>query len=111
VERLQKRADFLAITAKGKKWGTPAMLVQVWHKADEPSLLYGLTASKKGVGNAVKRNRARRRMREALTLLNKQHSLKPCRMVLVGRRETPTLPFDTLCANLLEALRKLGVTP
>ncbi|MFA5041693.1 MAG: ribonuclease P protein component, partial [Bdellovibrionales bacterium] len=63
IEILRKRAEFLSVAASGKRWVAPGFILQVGN-AHEPTttIRYGLTASSK-VGNAVTRNRARRRLR------------------------------------------------
>ena len=71
VGRLKKRPEFLAVAGTRRKHVTPGLILQVRRHDDrqrpapgEPPIRVGLTASRK-VGNAVVRNRARRRLREA----------------------------------------------
>ncbi len=81
VPRLKKRVDFLS-TAKSKFVArSSTMLVQCLSRGSQdykgrplPSLRVGFTASKK-VGNAVARNRARRRLR-ALVDNHLSHHIK-----------------------------------
>ena len=64
VEVLQKRSQFLA-AARGRKQGTAGFHLQARDRRDgEATVGIGFTCSKK-VGNAVARNRAKRRLREA----------------------------------------------
>jgi len=104
---LKKRSDFLA-AAKGRREVTPGFILQVRPRGDgDPLVRVGYTCSKK-VGNAVARNRAKRRLREIARL-----GLPACGSaghdyVLIGRRNTTaTLPFDTLRSHLTRALCKL----
>ena len=62
--RLPKRADFQRLTASRTKIATPAFLLQAGAApvATSTPLRIGFTASRK-IGNAVARNRARRRLR------------------------------------------------
>lgn len=69
---------------------------------------FGLTASKK-VGNAVRRNRARRRLRAAATALLSRHCVAGYDVVLVARAETPLRPWADLVADLTAAMKKLGL--
>jgi ribonuclease P protein component len=70
----------------------------------EAPLRVGYTATKK-IGNAVARNRARRRLKEAARLtLAEAAPLNGVELVLICRQETARLPFTTLCANLKTAL-------
>ena len=60
MERLRQRADFLA-AASGAKAPTAAFVLQVRARGDRRPGRVGFTVSKK-VGNAVERNRVRRRL-------------------------------------------------
>jgi ribonuclease P protein component len=62
VERLRRRADFLA-AAKGRRAATRTLVLQARHTGLDRARL-GFTVSRK-VGGAVQRNRVRRRLREA----------------------------------------------
>ena len=62
MERLRQRADFLA-AASGIKSTATAFVLQARKRIDDGPARFGFTVSKK-VGNAVERNRVRRRLRE-----------------------------------------------
>ena len=67
----------------------------------------GYTCSKK-VGNAVARNRAKRRLREVARRILTRHGQPGWDYVLVGRRNvTATHDFATMCADLEAALRRV----
>ncbi|MCW2247307.1 hypothetical protein M2352_002898 [Azospirillum fermentarium] len=68
----------------------------------------GLTASRK-VGNAVVRNRARRRLREAARLILPFHARPGHDLVLIARQETAVRPWADLIADLTAALKRLGL--
>ncbi len=64
----------------------------------------GYTCSKK-VGNAVARNRAKRRLRAAAREVAPAHAQPGWDYVLIGRRDvTAALPFDRLCGDLASAI-------
>lgn len=63
----------------------------------------GYTATKK-IGNAVARNRARRRLKEAARLTLAGRDLSGVELVLICRQETGRLPFEKLCAGIELAL-------
>lgn len=66
----------------------------------------GFTCSKK-VGNAVARNRAKRRLREIARLVLPEHGQDGYDYVLVGRRDvTATRDFIEMRTDLERALRK-----
>ena len=67
LEILRKRAEFLAVASSGKKWVAPGFILQIGPaRTSDEAIHYGLTASRK-VGNAVTRNRSRRRLRALAT--------------------------------------------
>jgi ribonuclease P protein component len=66
----------------------------------------GITASRK-VGNAVARNRARRRLREAARRVLPTDAAPGHDYVLIGRAATLQRPFAMLVADLQSALRRL----
>lgn len=73
--------------------------------ADEPDgMRVGFTCSKK-VGNAVARNRAKRRLREIARHVLPTAGLENADYVLVGRRDTTTnLAYDKLTRDLQRAV-------
>lgn len=105
-ETMRKRADFLA-AARARRQGTVSMLVQGRDRGDDGPMRVGFTCSRK-VGNAVARNRARRRLREAARLVLPEHGRHGWDYVLIGRREaTAARPFEDLKRDLIFALKKL----
>jgi ribonuclease P protein component len=102
-ETLKRRADFLRLAAKGRKLARPGFVLQLLRTESEAQLRAGYTATKK-LGNAVARNRARRRLREAVRLTTAGEELKGTEIVLVCRQETANIPFPALCAELRAAL-------
>ena len=67
----------------------------------------GFTVTKK-VGNAVIRNRVRRRMREAVRVVRPDLFQNGHDYVLVGRKEALNVEFNTLCADIESTLKRLA---
>lgn len=107
LETLRKRADFLR-AARALRQGTDGMLVQARPRNDkDPTIRVGYTCSKK-IGNAVARNRAKRRLRAAVAEVLPNRALPGWDYVVIGRPGvTITRSFDALKRDLAYALRKL----
>ncbi|VDC26356.1 ribonuclease P protein component [Pseudogemmobacter humi] len=100
---IPQRADFLK-AASARRQGTGSFLLQARDRHDGDSVTrIGFTASKK-IGNAVLRNRAKRRMREAARALLPRMGRPGWDYVLVARPEaTVSRDFALLLADLESA--------
>ncbi len=107
--RLKRRAQFLAIAAKGRKAAVHGLVLQALDRADDAPARLGFTVTKK-VGNAVVRNRTRRRLKEAARLLLAEHKLTGTDLVLIGRDSTRGRDFQALIDDFRRALGRTGVT-
>ena len=106
VERLRKRADFVAASREGRSQATAGLVALL--RPHTGLCRIGFTASRK-VGGAVARNRARRRLRAAVSELLRTHArlFSKGDYVFIARRTTLTRPYLRLCADLEYALRTL----
>lgn len=105
---LSKRADFVR-TSHAHRHGTPGIHLQGRKRADGQAegIRVGFTCSKK-VGNAVARNRAKRRLREVARIVLPELGRDGWDYVLVGRKDhTATLSFDTLLSDMRRAMTKI----
>ena len=105
MERLRQRADFLA-AASGIKVSATAFVLQARKRMDDGPARFGFTVSKK-VGNAVERNRVRRRLREIVRLSEAKRMRSGHDYVLIGRRAALKLPFDRIAQDFEGALRRM----
>nr|WP_206453064.1 ribonuclease P protein component [Aurantimonas marina] len=94
VGRMTKRAEFLA-ARKGRRLNGPFFFVEALDRGDGEDPRVGLTVTKK-VGNAVVRNRIRRRLREAIRLDAEADMALGIDYVIVARREVLAMPFAAL---------------
>lgn len=109
VERLKRRSDFRAASS-GVRASGRAFVLQARQRAEDGAVRIGFTVSKQ-VGNAVERNRVRRRLREIVRLsaaaggggqLTPGHDY-----VLVGRRTALAAPFGDMMQELDAALTRI----
>lgn len=101
--RLKKRREFLRAASRGKRAARPGLVLQAL--AGEPgSLRLGFTVTKK-VGNAVVRNRVRRRLKEAVRTHAADDMAPGNDYVIVGREDVLATPFGQLKAELSRRLR------
>ena len=108
MKTIPSRAGFLAARSKGKKALARGLVIQAITR-DSNDWRIGLTATKK-IGNAVTRNRARRRMRA----LARDH-LSPLAKngidyVLIARQDTATADWQDMANGLQKAIRYLHRT-
>lgn len=108
MNRLVKRADFLA-AAKGARASASPFLLQARNRRDESALRIGLTVTKK-VGNSVERNRIRRRLRSATRAVLPQAGMAGFDYVLVARRGALTADYRSLVESLEGTLKQIHKT-
>ncbi|MFC3125784.1 ribonuclease P protein component [Pseudoroseomonas globiformis] len=104
---LKRRREFLRAAGKGKKAARPGLALQALPNTGR-QLHVGFTATKK-IGNAVARNRTKRRLREAVREVLSDEQPAGWDLVVIGREATRSRPFALLLADLRGALRQTGV--
>jgi ribonuclease P protein component len=105
MERLRQRADYLA-AATGAKAPAAGFVLQARSRGDDRPPRIGFTVTKK-VGNAVERNRVRRRLRELVKLTAQGHVRTGHDYVMVGRRGALTIPFARMVEDFATALGRV----
>ena len=122
IGRLKRRAEFLQVAAANRKWVAPGLILQVRRQPSTESesddarraapaklvrepVRVGFTASRK-VGNAVARNRARRRLR-AVAREVLDHAEPGNDFVLIARPATVDRNYQALVADLVAGLKRL----
>jgi ribonuclease P protein component len=107
MERLKRRTDFRAITEAGVRAPAKAFVLQALRREEMGAVRVGFTVSRQ-VGNAVERNRVRRRLREMVRLKPKEAFTPGYDYVLIGRRTALTCPFGDMTKELDGALRRVA---
>jgi ribonuclease P protein component len=104
---LQNRTEFLQ-ASRAPRVAMPGFILQIRARGDDAPMRVGFTCSKK-VGNAVARNRAKRRLREVARMILPEAGKDGTDYVLIGRRgATATIPLETLKSDLRRAIEKGG---
>lgn len=135
VGRLKTRPQFLKVAAARRKWVTPGLVLQAARRQhgddraapvvreesgkgpeqaaaseaaaeEDAEVRVGFTVTRK-VGNAVARNRVKRRLRAAAAEVFPRIGRSGTDYVVIGRAATLTRPYDALCADLEQAIVKL----
>jgi ribonuclease P protein component len=108
MRRLTKRSEYLRV-ARGGRTPRRGFLLQSMPRGEaEPGeARFGFTVTKK-IGNAVVRNRIRRRLKEAVRLAGAVAAAPGTDYVLVGRPAAADQTFADLCADVAGAIRSAG---
>jgi ribonuclease P protein component len=108
IGRLKTRAEFLQVRG-GARFTAPSLVLQARRRAEDDGdkvARFGFTATK-GLGGAVVRNRARRRLKEAVRLAGPAHAVEGYDYVLIARMGTVQRRFIELIKDLERALAKV----
>jgi ribonuclease P protein component len=107
MERLKRRSDFRAVAqAAGARAHASGFILQARLRGQAGPPRFGFTVSKQ-VGNAVERNRVRRRLRELVRLAPPGALCAGHDYVLIGRRAALKLAFEAMRKELRGALRRV----
>jgi len=104
MKRLASKEDFRRVYAGGQlQYGRYVVVTAL--PVDDDTVRVGFSVGKK-VGNAVTRNRVKRRLREIVRAAAAE--IKPGYYIVVGaKRSSPAASFQELRADLLEAMQGL----
>ncbi|NBD39358.1 MAG: ribonuclease P protein component [Verrucomicrobia bacterium] len=107
-QHLRTAADFSRIRASGSRRECGFFYMYLLHLPEQrpPLRRLGVVASRR-VGNAVARNRAKRRLRE-LFRLEQQHLPSSCDLLLIARKRMARASFADLVRRFHGALRALS---
>lgn len=107
MKRLTKRAEFIKV-ARGPAVRMPGFVLQ-YLKGGVEELRVGFTVTKRQ-GDAVTRNRIKRRLREAVRFAVAANGFAPGDYVLIGRKDSLALSFDALQKNITQAFGKASAS-
>ena len=116
IGRLKRRTDYKRVALEGQKCVMRGFVLQAAPFAADLSptpdcdLRIGLTVTKR-IGNAVVRNRARRRLRAAASEVFPTRARTGYDYVLIARQSTPVRPYHDLIGDMEMALARLDRPP
>jgi ribonuclease P protein component len=106
--RLKGAGDLRLAVARGQRAEVGPVIVYARNTGEPRPARVGVSTTK-GVGGAVVRNRARRRLREAV---RRAGALRPgCDVVVVAGPGTTGMDFHDLVNRVVEGLRRAGALP
>jgi ribonuclease P protein component len=106
VNRLRRRREFVAVAATRWRWVGPAFVLQAGPRSEPTTIGIGFTASRR-IGNAVARNRARRRLRAAVRAILPGPAEPGYDYVIVARPAILTCSFDLILEDLTTAFAQV----
>ena len=108
VTTIKASPDFQRIARQGRRWSGPAFIMQILKTEEGAQFRLGLTASRK-VGNAIVRNRAKRRLREMVRLFLKAQKLAGFDLVLIAKTAAASQEFSLMEGEFRRGLEALKV--
>lgn len=111
VEVIRKRADFVAAN-RGKRFVTPDFVLlchkrHPLHPISSDAIRHGITVTKK-IGNAVARNRMKRRFRALVAETLPEHGISGVDHILIGRKQRQERDFKKMKVELVNGLKHLA---
>lgn len=108
---IRHRPDFV-VANRGKRFVTPSFILLVYarrdgHPVSPETVRYGITVTKK-IGNAVIRNRMKRRFRALFAEALPKHGMEGVDHILIGRKQDKEPAFDMMRADLEKGLQHLA---
>lgn len=108
---IRNRRDFLAASAQGKKIVTGTFVLQKTRRPKEHPVSekarIGFTVTRK-MGNAVKRNRIKRRLREAVKRVAPTFAESGCDYVVIARTKALACDFSELVRDMEFAFSRIN---
>ena len=112
IDKLLKNTDFKYIKYNGKSISKDGVIIKAIDRRSNLNfknnkVRIGFTCSKK-IGNAVKRNKAKRRLNALSRIVFPYYSQCGWDYVLIGKKnETLNIPFEEIKKNMIDAIKTI----
>jgi ribonuclease P protein component len=108
-QRIRRTREFGRVRAQGRSWTGRLLILAVLPLSGEPHCRFGVTVTRR-LGNAVTRNKLRRRLSSIAGSLCGEISA-PYLIVAIPRREAVDAAFEALRSEWIKLARRAGLLP
>lgn len=105
IDKITKRSDYLR-ASKSKYFRSNSFIIQFYNRADTLGPRYGVTATKK-IGNAIKRNKAKRRIRNLVKDLLPKYGKNGYDYVFIAKENLINEDWEVLKEESTSVLKDL----
>ena len=105
IDKITKRSDYLR-ASKSKYFRSNSFIIQFYNRVDDLEPRYGVTATKK-IGNAIKRNKAKRRIRNLVKDLLPKYGKSGYDYVFIAKENLINEDWEVLKEESTSVLKDL----
>ena len=105
IDKITKRSDYLR-ASKSKYFRSNSFIIQFYNRVDDLEPRYGVTATKK-IGNAIKRNKAKRRIRNLVKDLLPKYGKNGYDYVFIAKENLINEDWEVLREESTSVLKDL----
>jgi ribonuclease P protein component len=108
VESLKKNKEFKKVYENGKSYATRNLVIYCLNYEKGKKNRYGLSVSKK-IGNAVVRNKLKRRLREIIREFEKEKEFKGYDIIFIARKPVIQIGYQHLKRDVKKLYKKMNI--
>ncbi|CCU79883.1 Ribonuclease P protein component [Halanaerobium saccharolyticum subsp. saccharolyticum DSM 6643] len=108
MESLKKNKEFKKVYENGKSYATRNLVIYCLNYEKGKKNRYGLSVSKK-IGNAVVRNKLKRRLREIIREFEKEKEFKGYDIIFIARKPVVQIGYQHLKRDVNKLYKKMNI--
>lgn len=108
MESLKKNKEFKKVYENGKSYATRNLVIYCLNYEKGNKNRYGLSVSKK-IGNAVVRNKLKRRLREIINDFEKEKDFTGYDIIFIARKPVINLDYHRLKKDVKKLYKKMKI--